>query len=249
MIPVLLLCVKYVLDLQTMHHANVYRGGTIIHKKCAKDAAYEVAKVWNPGLTLNQQKESLLRVADTVYNKNPIYRKDSIVDNAIPGLEPRVAHKRDLDENLFWPTFLDWDPKDDQSTSLKVEYDTVTDSQNFRGFYIYGGHQAFNRIMYGVDKDPSFLLKEEKKDDNSSVWVSEDLFWNALPGSGVWMCRGISLTTRKEYKDKGGLYAAFYYPTTNYYSTETATYTKRHKANDDKVQISLENDKIKVQTD
>jgi hypothetical protein len=61
-IPVLLLGVKYAFDKRTAGRAELYKAGTLLHKKCAREAALAVAKRWNPGLTLNQQMESLLKI-------------------------------------------------------------------------------------------------------------------------------------------------------------------------------------------
>ena len=56
-----------------------------LYKKCAKEAALEVARNWNPGLTLSQQLDAVLKVADAVYNKSPTMN-DSSIGSAIPGI-------------------------------------------------------------------------------------------------------------------------------------------------------------------
>jgi hypothetical protein len=89
-IPVLLLGAKYILDQSSQHRAQLYSSGSeTVHKKCAQEAALAAARCWNPALTLKQQKESLLRVVDDVYNGHPCHYDGAAVHAAIPGLELR----------------------------------------------------------------------------------------------------------------------------------------------------------------
>ena len=82
-VPLMLLSTRYVLDYSTERTDGV---GKIV-KRCAKEAALEVAKKWNPGLSYKQQKESMLRIADEVYNSSPATSSTTIKYEAIPGLE------------------------------------------------------------------------------------------------------------------------------------------------------------------
>jgi len=90
-IPILLLAVKYCMDKISLDSSSLYSIKDLANiqctRRCANEAALEVAKKWNPGLTLKQQKESLLRIADKIYNESPPFVFNSAaVYNAIPGL-------------------------------------------------------------------------------------------------------------------------------------------------------------------
>lgn len=93
-IPVILLGTKWVLDQRTAHEveSSVVQSSVInatgkLYKRCAKDVVLAVAKNWNPGLTLGQQKEGIYKVADAVYNAAPSYSSAAVKYEAIPGLE------------------------------------------------------------------------------------------------------------------------------------------------------------------
>ena len=81
-IPVLLLGPKYVLDQRTHDKVQMENGGIEYYKASAKEAALAVAENWNPGLTLNQQKDAAYKVADAVYNTAVGYNL-SIVNQAV----------------------------------------------------------------------------------------------------------------------------------------------------------------------
>jgi hypothetical protein len=86
LIPVLLFGTKYVLDLRTANKVHLEKENWKWQKRCAKKAALAVAKNWNPGLTLTQQKEAIYKVADAIYNDSPI-SNGSVTSRAIPGLD------------------------------------------------------------------------------------------------------------------------------------------------------------------
>ncbi|MDR1375354.1 MAG: hypothetical protein LBJ45_00880, partial [Holosporaceae bacterium] len=87
-IPVFLLGVKYAVErVRYNREALVQRknGDKSVYKECAREAALAVAQNWNPGLSLDSQKDAALKVADAVYNAHPCYY-NSPVGIAIPGL-------------------------------------------------------------------------------------------------------------------------------------------------------------------
>ncbi|MDR2782081.1 MAG: hypothetical protein LBB21_06570, partial [Holosporaceae bacterium] len=231
LIPVLLLAVKYCVDIVSYNHAQIYTGGNNFYKKCANEAALAVAKKWNPGLTLNQQDKSLLRIADDIYNKNPCYC-DAPVHRAIPGLE--VGKVKGESRGTYNPLKLSWSDAD------RIVVYTTMSSTNKRALYINGGNYAFYRIMYGNPKDPKFLLKA----DSSGNWVSEDMFWDFVPDNGYTIYRAALYTCRFEHATVG-LYSTIW----DLESQESTTYTERTNSSDDTVQISVEDNKIKVQAD
>ncbi len=80
LIPVLLFGTKYILDLRTLHKVQLEKeeSGGGWYKRCAKEAALAVAKNWNPGLSLYQQRDAMYKIADDVYNNSPLIN-DSVV--------------------------------------------------------------------------------------------------------------------------------------------------------------------------
>lgn len=91
-LPVVFMGVKYVLDLSKKNTLIMEKSSGKYYKKCAREAALAVAKNWNPGLTLSQQKDAVIKIADAVYNANPCFN-DSIISNSIPGLNIKKDHK------------------------------------------------------------------------------------------------------------------------------------------------------------
>ncbi|MDR2782147.1 MAG: hypothetical protein LBB21_06910 [Holosporaceae bacterium] len=228
LIPVLLMAVKYCVDIVTYNHKQIYECEfTRIYKQCAREAALAVAKKWNPGLTLNQQKESLLYVADSVYGSSVSHNGSSPAHRAIPGLEIRDANVES--NSTYSPINLSW--SSDGYTGVS--------STNTRAIYMQGGNQAFYRIMYGNSKDSRFLLKE----DGSGNWVSEDMFWDFMADQAHQRYRAAFYTCRTEHVN--GLYSNIW----GYTLTGPASYKKRIKAYDQIVQVSVENGKIKALTD
>jgi len=94
LIPVLLFGTKYVLDWQTANQDQLmknsteyYKNPSDYYKNCAREVALAVAKKWNPGLTLYQQREAMYKVADDEYNKYPTYSYSTPVYTAVPGMD------------------------------------------------------------------------------------------------------------------------------------------------------------------
>ena len=90
LVPTLFFGVKYVVDMNTKHTVELKKElakkDEENKKRCAKEAALAVAENWNPGLTLTQQKDAVMKVADAVYNASLVYN-DSVLGRAIPGLD------------------------------------------------------------------------------------------------------------------------------------------------------------------
>ena len=101
-IPILLLGTKYVLDQRTYDKVLMENGGIEYYKASAKEAALAVAENWNPGLTLNQQKDAAYKVADAVYNTAVGYNL-SIVNQAVQGLDLRHWKKVEGNFGIFEP--------------------------------------------------------------------------------------------------------------------------------------------------
>ena len=85
-LPIILLGIKYSEKLfQSKEHNITKSEDNKVVKVCAQEAALEVARNWNPGLTLAQQQEAVYKVADAVYNAYPCYY-NSVLGHALPGV-------------------------------------------------------------------------------------------------------------------------------------------------------------------
>ena len=85
MIPVILLGTKYMLDLNKSKTRQMQLGDGL-KKRCAQKIAEEVASKWNPALSYKEQKESLLRIADEIYNREKPYM-NSLMGDALKGVD------------------------------------------------------------------------------------------------------------------------------------------------------------------
>ncbi|MDR2782013.1 MAG: hypothetical protein LBB21_06210, partial [Holosporaceae bacterium] len=217
--PVLLLAVKYCVDIVSYNHKQIYTGGNDFYKKCAKEAALAVAKKWNPGLTLNQQKESLLLIADDIYNKNPCYC-NTPAHNAIPGLEVRNVSK--TSHGMYDPFRLIWS-------------DTGFDSANKIIEYIDAQEEC--SIDINVASDLLVLLYNVIQCVRLSHFAINDVVWDVSVDDN-------NFPKRTCFKAVGSGIAG----DSNGGKTQYA-YTKRKNKDDNTVQISVEDDKIRVQTD
>jgi hypothetical protein len=94
--------------------------------------------------------------------------------------------------------------------------------------------------MYGNDKNPKFLLKKD-----GDVWNSEDMFWDFIP-CFRWQDRLAALSFRVE--NHTGRYRSIH-TSNDCNSFEKTTYTERTDPSDQKGQIAVEDNKIKVQSD
>ncbi len=67
-LPVLLLGAKYVLDQRTLNDVQMNNQAGKLYNQDGSKSALLVAQNWNPGLTLNQQKDAVYKIADAAYN-------------------------------------------------------------------------------------------------------------------------------------------------------------------------------------
>ena len=105
LIPVLLFGTKYLLDLRTLHKVQIENGddeNIEYEKVSAKEAAKAVAENWNPGLTLDQQKDAVYKVVDTVYNNAVSYRL-SLINRSMKGIDAKRWKKSDSKSGIYDP--------------------------------------------------------------------------------------------------------------------------------------------------
>jgi hypothetical protein len=223
-IPVLLLGVKYCVDLIDYHQACLYGGGTDLYKKCAREAVLAVAKKWNPGLTLKQQKESLLLIADDIYNKNPCYCGGGPAHRAIPGLE--IKDVSAVAGRPYDPLRLIWSDTGNVSG-------TKLDASGRKVKYIDDQQIYYRDVNAGSDLMELFncALALQKL----SHLLATDGVWEVSVDASNWPTRYGFIGTSVV---KHAIAGSGNYP-----------YTKREDPTDTKVQISVENNRIRVQTD
>lgn len=238
-IPILLLGVKYMLDTATLHRVQLYHKSTDkIYKKCAKEAALAVSNKWNPSLSLNQQKGSILRIADHIYNLHPAYH-DSVIGNSIPGLERKNHFEIKKENGIYDPLIL----KSNTSSSMGPDARTVL----YKNVPIYLYRHKFDsnsggvgvseiyRRVYFLIKKPDMALEDPLYDFIPYISSGK----NNNVASFLSIYQGSDTTTNT--------------PMNNIMSSHTTQssmyYTARVNINDDKLQVSVENDRIKVITD
>lgn len=273
-IPIILFGVKYTLDTITKSKIDIEKGGSELYKKCAKEAALMVAKNWNPGLSLSQQKDAVLKVADAIYNINPCYN-DSIIGDSIPGLDIKKDHE--ISSNPVFNAMV-VSPKTIVSTSKTVDYTTGIKYVNrLSAINQVGNYSLWNPsfIMWKlIDKgtDPENRvsifdeLDETELSKNNFILKHQDIYTNPKINTSLLTS---SYPTNIYYNNSSCSSDIYYSPpstvisynfsysgqnilscTTSIFGfSRRSTYKKRVSANDTTVQVSIDSDKIKVQTD
>lgn len=240
-IPVLLLGVKHVIDTASFQTTMLTKSSGKLYKKCAKEAVLEVAKKWNSGLTLKEQKESMLRIADEVYNSSPTYH-DSVVGQSIPGLD--VIDIKAERGKMYDPLSVRYTTNANaDSNSRVVEYKQVAYNKQ-RIKYNHTDDKAIANVsllepyrrLYFLIKKPYAIL-EDPCWDFVSYTNSVGSNQNTYSFSSFYVGADQSSNIAMNYVSGTGV------------SSVGDFYTARVNANDDKVQLSVENDKIKVITD
>ncbi len=150
LIPVILLGTKLVLDTQTANDVELsYRvyDNKPRKQRRAEKMALAVAENWNPGIGLSQQKTALLKIADKVYEDNPILaNEEHLLERAIPGIQLSIVDKVTRGKG--------YDP-------LKIQ---LKQAPEF----------IFSKVEY--ETKPKYLLKHSVVSENleCSVYVVED---------------------------------------------------------------------------
>ena len=155
-IPLILLGAKLVVDYSNQHTMTLKS----FYKRCGNAAALEVAKKWNPGLSLSYQKESMLRIADDVYNRSPAHNDGHAMWEAIPGLDmelPTGMRQRGIYNPL--------EPTGTKIISMSPSVRTVPyqDVQMQLGRNDYGAAISVGepyRRVYVLQKNPAIVLEE-----------------------------------------------------------------------------------------
>lgn len=273
-LPIVFMGVKYVLDLSKKNTLIMEKSSGKYYKKCAREAALAVAKNWNPGLTLSQQKDAVIKIADAVYNANPCFN-DSIIGNSIPGLNIKKDHK--IESNSKFGSII-VSSNTVTSPSKLINYKTAKKYNNS----LYSHNQSENYSLWNpycamwrsIDKGTEASYRNSLFDDldedelkkNNYALKHHDIYVTPFVYYGY---MGTSYPTNDNYSDYDASSSRFYlisphtsntnnfsyspytrlsYATVLNSSSETM-YKVRENANDTTVQVSIDNDKIKVLTD
>ena len=268
-IPIVLLGIRYAEKLFEVKDVEIKRASTEkLVKQCAREASLAVARNWNPGLTLGQQRDGIYKVADAVYNAHPCYH-DSPLGHALPGM---VA--KDENGNVI---------------NLSANQKTVsykTDNTMYKGLWngeFHNGGSLWN-VYFGNWRESDLASESERR-----VSVFDELDITKLAESNfVLLHHDIREDPHPHYNfvpeayptDKyqtSGAQVYSYIPskTTNYtnesylpgslisglagsdsqsqygkYAGQSFTYSSRLvPSGTDYVEVSVENDKLKVRTD
>lgn len=224
LIPGLLLGTKLVLDTMTEHVTKKHS----IYKKCAREAALEVARKWNPALTYYQQRWALLKIADDIYNKSPSYSTAGIKYEAIPGLEvpTTIQIKKG---STYDPLKVEKTNYISLSPSSKtVKYQTVKSDW---GLYMGGGvrpiFSLFHAFYTQSDRDPYCVLED----------------------TVLGYCVKSNLETRFMARKSNAGRLSYFRGNPGLLTTVSDTIDQRKNLYDTTVQIFVEDDAIKVLTD
>ncbi len=211
-------------------------------KQCAQEAALKVAEKWNPALTYKQQKESMLRIADGIYNGSPTY-VETLLNKAIPQIDitkETVKRGGTFDPMRIVKTADSYDKTIAEATTKQVAYKQITLKRIEHNYIQYSGSYDVWAAQHNYNNIHDFLLKK----DQSVLLPEEDVFED-YP------------FLREETELQWGFGWAHYELQTeegnrseeNILGTRTKTYEIRENPNDPAVQIECEQDKIKVTTD
>lgn len=206
-------------------------------KNCAKEAALKVAEKWNPTLTYKQQKQSLLRIADGIYNGAPTY-VETLLNKAIPHMD--IARETIKKGGKFSPLQVIKTADTIQEDSEKqIAYKQIIFKKVKHNYSKYSRYDTEAAAHYYDDihnfllkKDLSIILPDEdvidcySKGDSKNSWEMGWSHYEFLPEE-EW--RRMNLRELKK--------------------VETKIYDVRKFPDDSAVQIECENDKVKVMTD
>lgn len=265
-IPIICFGTKWCLDKITLDKLKINIGDgreDIVEsdpfKKCAKEAALAVAKKWNPALSYNDQKISMLRIADEIYNASDAFIISTLVSGsplrrAIPTLDidTKVSVKK---RKGFDPTIVTLS-KDDSLCPVGdeqkftgnriVEY--INDSeQHIRGC-IWNGSTVYRQAYY-LKKNPAATLEVPFCDVIPQVTYynkgSKSSHNTAEQKRTDYPSMQCSIICDKFYADDAS--EASHDP--EGIDKIPEHYRIRKDADDPKVQISVVDDKIMVKTD
>lgn len=220
-VPVAIAAMKYILALRAKKIQDIYTKGddSVLFKRCSRDVALEVAKKWNPALTLGEQKAALLRIADKIYNESPTYHfgvQGSSVGAETDGVDSSPNAKQ-ITMKTITPT-----------------YAKVTASGNARNKALYNLYCA----VYKASTSDGSVLINYDSDEITGINENPAAICDCFSGE-----ENITAFIANEYVSNNTAISAV---TTTDTTLERTEYSERSNADDTKLQLSVKDDKIKV---
>ena len=253
LIPLLLYGAKYVIDHRTLlerwsagiehvKNATTATGKRLI-KQCAHKAALEVARKWNPSLSLYEQRDAMYAVADEIYNESPTY-VDSMLVRATRGID--VPLEKTSQGKTYEPIKITKMPDADLSPSLRtVEYKEETNNwvrssgaavTSLLGCRIFS---MFN-FFYNFNDRDSALVLEDTITKYAVAFSTSGQYANQNRTKAV---------TRSTNRSRIASSSLPYHGFSDSTKTSSSKIYRRDNTDDTKVKIEVENDRIKVTTD
>ena len=244
-VPVMMMATKYVLDVSV---EKAVKSGTIT-KRCAREAALEVARHWNPAITFKQQKEAMYYIADQVYNSSPAYNSANSKYDAIPGLELPTKSSI-LSRGEFTPLIVKLSNFVGMSPSAKTikykEKKTSVYQYTISGYFDDGNSSQSGNEYYAPTIAVAYNeLYNRLKSNRNPYGANDDLYINHAYYSD-----------KSEYQDINNfsynVVASNLQGLSTYSSQSTIgeqTYLTRTNPSDTTVAIVVDNDKIQVVAD
>ncbi|MDR2268076.1 MAG: hypothetical protein LBD81_01335, partial [Holosporaceae bacterium] len=122
-LPVLFFGIKYAVDLSKVRSFSMERQKKEEQRTvaCGREAALAAARIWNPGLTLTDQKMHVLKAADDIYNR--FAAMDSVIAGAIPGMDIKQFDHKETSNLLmkYMSIFYNAISRVDDSKPIKYE--------------------------------------------------------------------------------------------------------------------------------
>lgn len=248
-IPIIMMGVKWCLDQSTLEQVKINSAGgndSRSYKKCAKESALAVAQKWNPALTYNGQKESMLRLADEVYNNATAEgTATSLIGRAIPGLEIHPKYKITNKGTLFNPVQVTpyGEAQSFTTEGRKIAYknDQTADHRVKQSFGSHDAPAEPYRRAYFLVKDPKATFETPFCDLVFCVSGSQN-------GPSFAFDR---LYVKPDVETHTAMSALASGTNVSSYDTDemSSTIQIRSTPDDPKLKLSVEGDKIKVQVD
>lgn len=277
-IPILFFGIKYVLDTSTKNAVKLEADVKEYHKKCAKKIALAVAQNWNSGLTLTQQKDAIMKIADAIYNAS-LNQDTSVLGKAIPGIDIKKDHK--ITSNSTFGGIVVTPQTIVSAPTTAIEYISkekyslkITSSSDSGGFCTWNPYFAMWRA---IDKgtEPARRISdfddidEEKLKNNIFSLNHSDIYTGTSPSVSYGYMDSISYPTNTNYSNNSsgvntscyskskniGSSMSTYSPKITLSYNSTGSYYTHHKYKERVnpsdlycIQISISDDKIKAQT-
>ena len=249
LLPFILYGTKYILDNRTL--LNRQSEGTDymnksslssenLIKQCAQEIALAVAKKWNPALSYYEQRESLLRIADEIYNNSPTY-VDTLLNKAISKIDiPKESSRKGT---TYEPINITKSAENRLSPSLK-QISRTSKTTNMRRYYYWYRYDTKYAPMALYHFHIMYQSLARNYDYGDMFSTDDDIYRDYC-----YYADGNDPITAKWYHYVTLPEVVGMSPSDGSSNVSTKEYTTRTNLNDNTVTIKCEFDKIKVTAD